>query len=729
MGQYRPSGLIPSTLTSNYTIDATVANDFRCRINGTSPTTKYQLKIMKNDAASTAVYDSGIVTLAAPLYPVNYDGTPNELVVSVPSNSGMENGNEYKWTMTSYWSDNDKYESYENVFKAYAAASVTISNLPETVASRSYTFVATVTQAQGVAVQRFGWIIRNKDTLEETVNTIDENNIYSSDVRLTYDGFLSGTTEEIRVKCWMNDGTEVETQFQSFDVSYQLVAFENLVVAEPQEDSGVLVKWNKLTYINGTSTGSNISYVDGDDEYSGTFLRLGYNSSVKYDNVTGAPMNFPMTCSHTISFRLHGANGSVYKATGVDSNGRSCYLNVTATGSSVIVDVNGTRYAVMPTTPGTGWITLTISPTEIKGFYWEEIDPLYPKDELFPDPALYPRYVVDLLPISTTDIGIDSNGFWKMIEISGIADFRYIWIKENALTQAEYDSLYIYGATAKYAEQEAYLKNLIATGDYGQRLWAEEQLKTLQSKASSYDVDAVPVWDDTTLMLALFQNNLRAGNIESAVPVTGWIIYSVEDGSSFLKPIRTVGAGTNTFVDYSVKNATGVVYYVFPVFGDKIGAAASSNRIIPDWWDWFLIVCDRIDDDTYYQLKTYRFDLDVSSGSMANNTSFNELQNFTKYAKVQNSFSNYWSGTLSSYIGNCANTYEDTVAQMEELKSLSTDGKDKFLKDRKGNFWKVRLNSAVSQKINDEYVEQAVVVTLGWMEIGDASNSVVTNLL
>ena len=428
MGQYRPSGLIPSTLTSDYTIDATVANDFRCRINGTSPTTKYQLKIMKNDAASTAVYDSGVVTLAAPLYPVNYDGTPNELIVSVPSNSGMENGNEYKWTITSYWSDNDKYESYENVFKAYAAASVTISNLPETVESRSYTFVATVTQAQGVAVQRFGWIIRNKDTLEETVNTIDENNIYSSDVRLTYDGFLSGTTEEIRVKCWMNDGTEVETQFQSFDVSYQLVAFENLVVVEPQEDSGVLVKWNKLTYINGTSTGSNVSYVDGDDEYSGTFLRLGYNSSVKYDNVTGAPMNFPMTCSHTISFRLHGANGSVYKATGVDSNGQSCYLNVIATGSSVVVDVNGTRYAVMLTTSGTGWITLSISPTEIKGFYWGEIDPLYPKDELFPDPALYPRYVVDVLPISTTDIDIDPNGFWNTIEISGIADFRYIWI-------------------------------------------------------------------------------------------------------------------------------------------------------------------------------------------------------------------------------------------------------------------------------------------------------------
>ena len=194
MGQYRPSGLIPSTLTSDYTIDATVANDFRCRINGTSPTTKYQLKIMKNDAASTAVYDSGVVTLDAPLYPVNYDGTPNELVVSVPSNSGMENGNEYKWTMTSYWSDNDKYESYENVFKAYATATISITNFVDVMTTRSYTFTASVTQAQGIGVERFGWIIRNKDTGEETVNTIDENNIYSSDIRVFYDGFLSGTT-------------------------------------------------------------------------------------------------------------------------------------------------------------------------------------------------------------------------------------------------------------------------------------------------------------------------------------------------------------------------------------------------------------------------------------------------------------------------------------------------------------------------------------------------------
>ena len=52
MSQYRPSSLLPSTLTSFYSIDATVENQFSCQINGNSPTIKYRVKIMKNDADS-----------------------------------------------------------------------------------------------------------------------------------------------------------------------------------------------------------------------------------------------------------------------------------------------------------------------------------------------------------------------------------------------------------------------------------------------------------------------------------------------------------------------------------------------------------------------------------------------------------------------------------------------------------------------------------------------------
>ena len=684
MGQYRPSGLIPSTLTSDYTIDATVANDFRCRINGTSPTTKYQLKIMKNDAASTAVYDSGVVTLSAPLYPVNYDGTPNELVVSVPSNSGMENGNEYKWTMTSYWSDNDKYESYENVFKAYATATISITNFVDVMTTRSYTFTASVTQAQGIGVERFGWIIRNKDTGEETVNTIDENNIYSSDIRVFYDGFLSGTTEEIKVKCWLNDGTTVETEFKQFTVNYQLIAFENLVNAEAQEDSGVAVKWNRLSYIIGETDSADFEYVnDGREGYDHPYIHINAGNTIKFDTVNTAQMAFPTSVSHIVGFWTDTVNSSIYKATGKDSNGQAYYIELKSDANNFILDINGTEQTLFPRTVIQKWLTVVIEPNRVYGIEWSEDAPLYPRNDLYPNNELFPRYVISPFAKTYTNIDIDTGGEWNSISTSGDVLMRYIWIEDRAITDEEISSL--------------------------------------------SDLNKLPVWDNETLMLAIFNENLLAGSIASDVPVTGWIVYSIESGSSFLKPVLSVGATINSFVDYTARNQTGIIYYIFPVFGETIGSSAPSNMVVPNWWDWSLIVCDTIENDTYYQSKTYRFDLDVSSGSMSKNTTFNELQNLTRYAKVQNSPSNYWSGTLSAFIGNCGKTYKDTVDQMDELRSLATDGRDKFLKDRKGNFWKVRLNSAVSEKISDEFVEQAVVVTLGWMEVGDASRSVITN--
>ena len=449
MGQYRPSGLIPSTLTSDYTIDATVANDFRCRINGTSPTTKYQLKIMKNDAASTAVYDSGVVTLAAPLYPVNYDGTPNELVVSVPSNSGMENGNEYKWTMTSYWSDNDKYESYENVFKAYATATISITNFVDVMTTRSYTFTASVTQAQGIGVERFGWIIRNKDTGEETVNTIDENNIYSSDIRVFYDGFLSGTTEEIKVKCWLNDGTSVETEFKQFTVNYQLIAFENLVNAEVQEDSGISVKWNRLSYISGSYDNTNFEYVnDGREGYDHPYIHINAGNTIKFDTVNTAQMEFPTRVSHVVGFWTDTVNSSIYKAAGKDSNGQAYYIELKSDADNFILDINGTEQTLFPRTVVQKWLTVVIEPNRVYGIEWSEAEPVYPRENLYPNHSLFPRYLIAPFVKEYASIDIDDGGVWNSISTSGDVLMRYIWIKDRAITVDE---------IKKYADEGIFL--------------------------------------------------------------------------------------------------------------------------------------------------------------------------------------------------------------------------------------------------------------------------------
>ena len=220
MGQYRPSSLIPSTLTSNFTIDATIANIFTCKINGSSPTTKYRLHIMKNDTVSTSVYDTGIVTLSTPLYPTNYDGTENLLQITVPSTSGMVNGIEYKWNITSYWSDTNYFTSYDVVFKAYLAASFSIDSITSQITSKSYLFSATYVQAQGVYVERFGWILKNSSTNQEIINTLNSNNIYSSDIKLNYDGFINNVAYSVIVGVWTSDGKYLESGPQSFLVSY-----------------------------------------------------------------------------------------------------------------------------------------------------------------------------------------------------------------------------------------------------------------------------------------------------------------------------------------------------------------------------------------------------------------------------------------------------------------------------------------------------------------------------
>lgn len=643
---------------------------------------------MKNDATSASVYDTGVVALSNPLYPVNYDGTQNELVVTVPASSGMANGNEYKWTMTSYWTNTDYFESYENVFKAYANAVLTITNLPTKITTRNYEFTAACTQAQGVGVERFGWIIRNKDTLEEAINTIDSGNIYSSDVRVSYDGFLAGTTEEVKVKCWLNDGTEIETPFYSIPVAYDLITTENRVTASLRDDSGVLVNWNKLYYIMGEVDGTGYTFPSGQFGYPGKFLRLPADEYVSWDTVTGQQMQFPPNVSHTISFYVGNPDATVgYDIYSAQDNVKTgLYISIGIENGNYVFDTpDGNMITLFPASSAQRWVTISISPNKIRYIIQSVQEALIPSDTLVPSPALYPRsikYNYTTGMVSGFDIGEILS--WNEIVINAPADYRFVWIKENDLTDEEFNRF--------------------------------------------TDINYVPTWDDETYMLAKFDGDFNAGNLSSENPVTEWMVYSIEAGSSFLKPIKTLSYTYNNLVDYTARNNENIAYYVFPVFGNKIGAAVMSNMISPNWWNWDLIICDKISENIYKQAKTYKFDLDVSSGMLTNNTKFNALDNFTRYAKIQNSNANYWSGTLTALLGNCADKYVDTVAQMDEIRNLATDSRDKFLKDRKGNFWKVRLNSPVSESMMDEYVEQAVSVSLGWAEVGDASDSVITNI-
>lgn len=690
MAQYRPSSLIPSTLTPSYSIDATVANSFRCQINGTSPTTKYRLKILKNDSTSTPVYDSGIVTLTTPLFPVSYDGTPNELIVSVPSTSGMVNGTQYKWAISSYWSDTLFLESYENVFNAYSSPTLVMSAIPAIVASKDYIFTAVYTQAQGITIEKFGWQLRNADTHTDILNTIDSNNIYSADLKLPYDGLFSGTNYEIRVKCWLANGIDIETEYSPFSVQYVITPFTGDVTTRQTCNSGILIEWPNVSYILGTVTG-NYSFQKTKEEYIKTYcLDLPSGSYITYDNINRKAMSISSDSSHIISFFMERSSTEkvIYSATGVDELGAPFNVSLKYTGFnfslSVLYKGITTTTQIFVSGEFDFWFVFGISPGKVfYSTYSTNMDGLYPSPFLYPSTTLYPKSQTFGPDVSnSTTIGIPKTCTYNSLIINGASQTNYLWVTEGSISQERMDAL-----------------------------------KTISVE---------PTWTNDTILLATFNQSLGAGNYVGETDLTKWLVYRQDTGSSVLKHIFNVMPEKSYVIDYSVTNQSSYTYYIFPSFVGGIGDPMISGIISVMWWDWVLMVCDPSDDkNTFYVDNVFRFDLDLTSGAMSNNTSFSVLENFTRYSKIQHSNSNYWTGTLTALLGNCAITYSDTVEKMNEIKALTTDGRTKFLKDRKGNLWKVRISAPVSEQIGDAFREQQVSVTLNWMEVGDANSDVI----
>ena len=687
MSQYRPSSLLPSTLTSFYSIDATVENQFSCQINGNSPTIKYRVKIMKNDTNSTLVYDTNVVTLDSPVYPVSYDGTPNELTFTIPTSSGMVNGTQYKWTVTSYWTDSDCYESYERVFNAYSTAELSINPISSPIANKDYTFSANFSQAEGVTVEKFGWILINTTTNETIVDTITNNNIYSSQLELPYDGLFSGNDYKIMIKCWLTNGVEIETDYTTFSVQYTVSPFNGDVITNQTCDSGVLIEWPNINYIIGDTTNENFSYQLVNYQYLNSYcIEIQDGNSVFFDNVNTNPLSIPSESSHVVSFFPINTNDqvTVYTASGKNSEQQDFYISITYSSDSINLIINNNGQQTETELYSIGqydfWFVVTVSQNSVTvSSYSSTLSALYPSESLYPSNTLYPKdETYGPTGRVVKQINIPSNCLYNKLTLGGGQYVNYLWVVNGGLTKLEIDNI--------------------------------------------SNISYQPSFTNNTLLLATFDQTLSAGNYSGEGDIVGWKIYRQSQGSGILYHIRDIDPSKSFIVDYGVSNSNTYTYYIFPAFDNGIGNALISSQITTSWWDWYLIVCDNAkNNNDYYVSNIYKFDLDVSSGSMSNNTTFNVLENFTPYPKVQNSNSSYWSGSISSLLGNCGITYSDTIKKMNEIKSLTTDRKIKFLKDRKGNIWKVKLNSPVTEQIGDSFVEQRVTITLSWVEIGDSS--------
>lgn len=232
-----------------------------------------------------------------------------------------------------------------------------------------------------------------------------------------------------------------------------------------------------------------------------------------------------------------------------------------------------------------------------------------------------------------------------------------------------------------------------------------------------------PDWDRKTLLLAKFDYNLIAGNIDF-VPedLSQWAVYRLETGSSELKLAAIIPENNNAFTDFNVKNNTEYTYYIYPETTSNIGSPIISQPITTSWTSWSLSTLSSLSVDGQYKVDDiFNIDFNVSSEGLNTNSDSTIFKNFTKYPKVHKSKSFFMSGQLTFIEGYISDTGEmmDNATLMKKIGELSNDGKKKILKDRKGNAWLVDLISSTQYVLDGRNEIQPIQVTFNWAEIGD----------
>lgn len=785
MALVQPTNLFPSSFrgSGGDVIDASVENTFSLQLNGSSPCVAYSMKIMQNDTASTVVYTKAKTALATPIYPRNYLNEPQRLSITVPSNSGMTNGyaNGYKWEVTLYWSNSDSITSADTFFLAQATPYFTIADPPTTVVTKSVTLTATYTQADGIPLEWYRWVL-----VDSNDNIIaDTGEIYSEDIQFTVDGLLDGETFTYTLTGQTQSGVTVGgTTEGDFTVSYDSPIVESAVAAHCNPRTGAIaLSFTGINVIQGTSTGT-VAYV-GDTPIDGdTSLRIASGGSVTFDEVNGAPMALSADATHIWSGRPDAGTATLYTFTESTSDSGTV-TGILSVSNGVLIYRYGdaivlSDYIGTSESLSSKWFIAIMKGIDIVVQVWN-YSSLYPSETLYPSGTLYPgagagwqeygRYSnsIHTIIIGTTVIGTMSISSANNLTFSITAAGQYEFIFTDyetgnpirdsvSGTYAEGDSFTIqnpsnsaytifctaYDGDGRFIGTAAFRMNSDAitydtenltsivlngaqTTDYVKVISSDLTDAEMEEYLDIFYTDYDKSFDVGTLLFAKFENNLEAGNYATGgEAIVGWDAYKQETGATNLQFVASLSLSQTSLIDALVENGRSYTYYLFPLGLDKMGSPIVSDAIVSTVWNYVLFTSTPSESDSniLYVNNAYIFQANVETGSIGNNASSSVMNNFTQYPKIIKGTQNYKSGKLSAlvgYVDTQGGTYTETSALRDALYALSISQDRMFLKTRSGDIWEVTVHNAVNMDIADPSSYQPHTASIEWTEVAAIS--------
>lgn len=668
MALYQPTNIFPSSFAGRGggTVDASQPLTVSWQVNGNSAMTGYQIDIFQNTVSSTRVYTSGVVNIS-PFWGVSSTGDTKYYSVTIP-NPNLVNGfaDGYKLQITQYWNGGSIQQISPSYFITRAAPTLNIQSFINPISGRMASFTANYTQAQGDGLDWFRWLLCEAGHENEPLE--DSGNIYGSgEIKVSYDGLFTGTDYRVRCMIQTENGVEADTGWVDFTVEYQVSDMLGYVDACRHPIEGITLRWPLVSYIPGTASGP-YAIQDG-------VLDLPAGSSVTWNQKNGGELDIGAPWTLAWSGYLPAA-GTAPVLTVVPG------LTFSVTPSSVRLELNGialwsnSMSGIEPDWP----MRLVITPREMHFYHIVSQGGLLPTTQLSPGNSLFP-----------------SGGSYSWRKIT----YPLTWVQPDITALTLHGEQRCQWLTVMAGEVSGALLNDLLTN-------------------MTYE----PAWTLDTRFMDGFYQGLNGGNIAPVGDtVTGVALYRRKEGESRLRLVANLDIGTSTLVDEGFRNQETYIYYLF-VLGARtyVSAPLISNPITPMFWNWTVMKTE-LNNKTYHVKEVHVFRNSVNTDSITNNNAPQLLQNFTPYPNRQPSSFNYQSSTLTGYIGQVdfeKNRYFDTVEQADALRALSVSTDPKFLRDRKGNLWKIETGAAVSFQTGDSQVPQPYFGTFPWVETGDA---------
>lgn len=205
-------------------------------------------------------------------------------------------------------------------------------------------------------------------------------------------------------------------------------------------------------------------------------------------------------------------------------------------------------------------------------------------------------------------------------------------------------------------------------------------------------------------------------------------IYRYTQGEPVLHHVVDAQTGATELLDYFAPSQQNVSYLI--VAHASTDLFMLTSQFAPVFWFYSILLCTQDSDGIYHVSNEYIFKYGVETGAVSNNNSPTIQTNFTRYPTRQPIASLYKTGSVKGYIGTVSDQklYSDSVSLQNAIYNISTSTLTKFLKTRKGETIMVECSSPIQMQTGDSMVQQPLVATIDWVEVGDVSDKSIVSV-